>query len=129
MKFSSSVLAAILLPLSINAAVAQSAEAQDDAPNDSSAASYRCEGGKKMQVAYVNLKDGKSIAVLYYKGRLIPMHQGVSGSGARYVADDEQNSYRWHTKGKMGILSFKVAGASAKEKTIFRDCNQVSPSD
>jgi len=123
MKFPACGLATVLLYLSINAAVAQTAAVQEPRSN---VASYRCEDGVKIQAAYVNLQN-ESLAVLYYNGQLIPMHQAVSGSGVLYVADDEQNSYRWHSKGKMGVLSFLAADHTAKEKIILRNCKQIEP--
>ncbi|MBP5076602.1 MliC family protein [Pseudomonas chlororaphis] len=90
----------------------------------SSLASYRCEGGVEMQAAYLNIDNGASFATLYYKGQLIPMHIARSGSGALYVADDEQNSYRWHTKGDSGLLSFLEADHTAKEQQLLKDCKE-----
>ncbi|QLL11495.1 MliC family protein [Pseudomonas chlororaphis] len=90
----------------------------------SSLASYRCEGGVEVQAAYLNIDNGASFATLYYKGQLIPMHIARSGSGALYVADDEQNSYRWHTKGDSGLLSFLEADHTAKEQQLLKDCKE-----
>lgn len=90
----------------------------------SSVASYRCEGGAEVQAAYLNIDNGASFATLYYKGQLIPMHIARSGSGSRYVADDEQNSYRWHTKGDTGLLSFLEADHTAKEQQLLKDCQE-----
>ncbi|MBU4632837.1 MliC family protein [Pseudomonas chlororaphis] len=87
-------------------------------------ASYRCEGGVEVQAAYLNIDNGASFATLYYKGQLIPMHIARSGSGALYVADDEQNSYRWHTKGDSGLLSFLEADHTAKEQQLLKDCKE-----
>ncbi|AZE49975.1 Periplasmic lysozyme inhibitor of c-type lysozyme [Pseudomonas chlororaphis] len=90
----------------------------------SSLASYRCEGGVEVQAAYLNIDNGASFATLYYKGQLIPMHIARSGSGALYVADDEQNSYRWHTQGDSGLLSFLEADHTAKEQQLLKDCKE-----
>ncbi|MGN7743896.1 MliC family protein [Pseudomonas sp. 22526] len=92
--------------------------------HQSSLASYRCEGGVEVQAAYLNIENGASFATLYYKGQLIPMHIARSGSGALYVADDEQNSYRWHTKGDSGLLSFLEADHTAKEQQLLKDCKE-----
>ncbi|AZC38834.1 MliC family protein [Pseudomonas chlororaphis] len=92
--------------------------------HQSSLASYRCEGGVEVQAAYLNIENGASFATLYYKGQLIPMHIARSGSGALYIADDEQNSYRWHTKGDSGLLSFLEADHTAKEQQLLKDCKE-----
>ncbi len=110
------------LSLALSACTKPSREHQ----HESQTARYHCENNQTVQAAYLNLKDGDSFATLLYQGRLIPMHQAISGSGARYVADDEQNSYRWHTKGDKGILSFLAADHTAEEKIILRDCKTVS---
>ncbi|PXX52217.1 Membrane-bound inhibitor of C-type lysozyme [Pseudomonas sp. LAMO17WK12:I10] len=90
----------------------------------SSLASYRCEGGVEVQAAYLNIDNGASFATLYYKGQLIPMHIARAASGALYVADDEQNSYRWHTQGDSGLLSFLEADHTAKEQQLLKDCQE-----
>ncbi|MCP1477733.1 membrane-bound inhibitor of C-type lysozyme [Pseudomonas chlororaphis] len=89
-----------------------------------SLASYRCEGGVEVQAAYLNIDNGASFATLYYKGQLIPMHIARAASGALYVADDEQNSYRWHTQGDSGLLSFLEADHTAKEQQLLKDCQE-----
>ncbi|QQZ40319.1 MliC family protein [Pseudomonas sp. SK3(2021)] len=112
----------LLAPLFAQAA-ATAAEPQQPG-YQSSLASYRCEGGVEVQAAYLNIDNGASFATLYYKGQLIPMHIARSGSGALYVADDEQNSYRWHTKGDSGLLSFLEADHTAKEQQLLKDCKE-----
>ena len=112
----------LLAPLFAQAA-ATPAEPEQPA-YQSRVASYRCEGGVEVQAAYLNIDNGASFATLYYKGRLIPMHIARSGSGALYVADDEQNSYRWHTKGDTGLLSFLEADHTAKEQQLLKDCQE-----
>ncbi|WP_242487524.1 MULTISPECIES: MliC family protein [unclassified Pseudomonas] len=91
----------------------------------STVARYQCEGGMRIEAAYLNLPNGDSFATLQYKGHLIPMHISQSGSGALYVADDEQNSYRWHTKGDRGMLSFMAADHTAEEESILKDCKEL----
>jgi len=102
----------------------QADESQGQAAQ-STVARYQCEGGVRLEAAYLNLPNGDSFATLEYKGHLIPMHISQSGSGALYVADDEQNSYRWHTKGERGRLSFMAADHTAKEESILDDCKEL----
>lgn len=90
-------------------------------------ARYQCEGNVRIDAVYLNIDNGSSFATLYYKDQLIPMHSARSGSGALYVADDEQNSYRWHTKGKLGTLSFLEADHTAQEQTLLKDCKEIEP--
>ncbi|OLF53027.1 MliC family protein [Pseudomonas chlororaphis] len=114
--------AALLAPLF---AQAGAAPAEPEQPAfQSSAAHYRCEGGVAVQAAYLNIDNGASFATLYYKGQLIPMHRARSGSGELYIADDEQNSFRWHTKGDSGVLSFLEADHTAEEQLLLRDCKE-----
>lgn len=85
--------------------------------------SYLCERNVEIQVSYINgLKNEDALAVVYAEGKLIPMRRAISGSGARYIALDEQDSYRWHTKGSEGVLSFMAADHTAEEEVVLRNC-------
>ncbi|MBP7242820.1 MliC family protein [Amaricoccus sp.] len=86
---------------------------------------YACEGGAVMKVAYINPEQGDSLAVVDWAGKLIPMRQGVSASGARYIAFDEQQSYRWWTKGDEGFLVFMVADHEATEEPVLSGCKAI----
>lgn len=110
--------------------LAEAAQAQSPAPEptyQSQVARYRCEGNVRIEAAYLNIDNGTSFATLHYKDQLIPMHIARSGSGALYIADDEQNSFRWHTKGKQGVLSFLEADHTAAEETLLKDCQEIDP--
>lgn len=89
---------------------------------------YVCERGATIPVTYINTNDGDSIAVAVIEGRHIPMTLAPSGSGARYVAIDEQQSYRWHSKGDEGILSFMEADHEAEEQTLLGECRATEAS-
>lgn len=78
-----------------------------------------------LQVAYLNPAGGPSLAVVNWAGRLIPMQAGPTGSGVRYIAFDEQESFRWHTKGPEGTLLFMAADHTAQEEVVLGDCRQV----
>ena len=78
-------------------------------------------------------KPAKTNPLLYMKRYNFESYligQGLSFDKARYISIDEQRSYRWHTKGNKGILSYLEADLSAKEKNILSNCflsnNQVS---
>ena len=120
----STILGTTLLLAPLFAQAATTPAEPEQPAYQSSVASYRCEGGVEVQAAYLNIDNGASFATLYYKGQLIPMHIARSGSGALYVADDEQNSYRWHTKGDTGLLSFLEADHTAKEQQLLKDCQE-----
>ncbi len=111
----------MLKPLA--AALATPAAAQDAPPGLS--ANYACAGGAVLQVAYVNVDAATSFAVVGWAGKLIPMQAGPTGSGVRYVAFDEQQSYRWHSKGNAGTLLFMAADHTAEEQVILGDCRQI----
>lgn len=110
--------------------LAEATQAQSPAPEpsyQSQVARYQCEGNVRIEAAYLNIDNGSSFATLHYKDQLIPMHIARSGSGALYIADDEQNSFRWHTKGKQGVLSFLEADHTAEEETLLKDCQEIDP--
>lgn len=53
------------------------------------------------------------------------MRAGPTGSGVRYIAYDEQESYRWHAKGDAGTLLFLAADHTAEEQAILSDCMRI----
>lgn len=84
---------------------------------------YLCERNVELQAVYVNdLKNNESMAVLWVEGKLVPMRSWPAADGARYVALDEQDSYRWHSKGQEGTLTFLAADDSAKVQTVLDNC-------
>lgn len=89
---------------------------------DTSSQVYRCMGGAKLPVVYLNLQGGESFATTYVNGHLVLMRSGPTGSGARYVAVDGQAGYRWHVKGEVGSLFFVGAEPGARETLVLQDC-------
>lgn len=108
---------ALLLP---SAASSQDAAAGPDFESVSQV--YRCTGGARLPVVYLNLKGGDAFATIYINGRLVLLRSGPSGSGARYISVDEQLGYRWHTKGDVGNLFFLAADHTARETLVLQDC-------
>ena len=104
-------------------AAAAPAFGQDVAPALS--ATYVCDGAAVLQVAYLNPAEGPSLAVVAWAGELIPMQAGPTGSGVRYIAFDEQASFRWHSKGTEGTLLFLAADHTAEEEVVLAGCQQV----
>jgi membrane-bound inhibitor of C-type lysozyme len=83
---------------------------------------YVCERGAVIPVAYINTDDGDSYAVAVIEGRQVAMTLAPSGSGARYISINEQESYRWHSQGDEAILSFLAADHTAEEEVLLMDC-------
>lgn len=119
LKTAASVLAAGF----VLAGFASGANAQDSAEQPLTKVSYLCQRNVELDVVYINgLKNDESAAVLYAEGKLVPMRIWPAASGARYIALDEQDSYRWHTKGDEGTLTFLEADDTAKEMTVLQNC-------
>ncbi|UGX86120.1 MliC family protein [Phyllobacterium meliloti] len=83
---------------------------------------YQCERGVIVDATYINTKDGSSFAVINVENKQVPMRTSQSGSGALYIAVDQDDSYRWHTKGDAAILSYLDAAPGAPEKTLLSEC-------
>jgi len=62
---------------------------------------YDCKDGKSVTVRYTNTKNQQSFALLTVDGRKLLFVNVMSGSGARYVAEE----YTWWTKGPQGNLT------------------------
>lgn len=88
---------------------------------------YICERGARIPITYINTEGGESFAVAEIEGRQIAMRVAPSGSGARYTAINEQESYRWHSKDDEGILSFMEADHEAEEQTVLTECKAEAP--
>lgn len=88
-------------------------------------ATYVCDGTAVLQVAYINPETGPSLAVIAWAGRLVPMQAAPTGSGVRYVAFDEQASFRWHSKGDAGSLLFLAADHTAEEEIVLAGCTRA----
>ena len=111
------------------AAGAGRAVAAVDAPGfETTSHVYRCTGGARLPVVYLNIKGGDSFATAYINGRLVLMKSGPTGSGARYIAVDEQLGYRWHVKGDAGSLLYLAPDHAARETTLLQDCKAQQPS-
>lgn len=116
-------LSIVPIALACSLACGLQAQAAADAPAfDSSALVYRCTGGARLQVVYLNIKGGDSFATTFVNGHLVLMRSGPTGSGARYIAVDEQAGYRWHVKGEVGNLYFLSPGPGASESLVLQEC-------
>ena len=88
---------------------------------------YACERSVDVPVTYINGDGYESMAVINVEGRQVPMVQGTSASGAKYIGLDEQISYRWWTKGDEGMLLFLEADHTAEEEILLRYCTLKQP--
>ncbi|MCI0509413.1 membrane-bound inhibitor of C-type lysozyme [Chromohalobacter marismortui] len=81
---------------------------------------YQCAGETSLSVTYFRYAGDIDRAMLGYEHDSIPMHQVASGSGARYVSDDEQLAYVWHAQEGEGML-YRENG-EAERDILARDC-------
>lgn len=82
---------------------------------------YHCERDVRVQVTYINTDEG-NFAVLFVEGNLVPMRQFPSASGTRYIAIDEQNSYRWYSHRGEATLGWLAADHTASEDMLLTAC-------
>ncbi len=124
---------ALAVALALCGALPLLAQAQAQAPGAASAppapgfnnssAVYRCGGGVKLPVVYLNILDGDSFATTYITGTLALMRSGPTGSGANYYPVDDKLGYRWQVKGDLGTLWYRRAGdPAARETMLLQDC-------
>lgn len=90
---------------------------------------YYCERGVMIPVTYINTQSGAAFAVIHVEGKQVPMRIAISASGARYIALDEQDSYRWHEKGGEGVLSHMEADHTAQEQVLLSNCRADEPEE
>ncbi len=82
---------------------------------------YVCERGVVVPVTYVNGTD-PAMAFLVAEGKLVALREVPSASGAFYAAFDEQDGYRWRTKGEEAFLAWLAADHTAEETVLLTDC-------
>ena len=83
---------------------------------------YRCAGGVKLPVVYLNIQGGDAFATVYVNGTLALMRAGPTGSGANYYPVDERVAYRWQVKGDLGSLWYRAPGPASRETMLLQDC-------
>ena len=86
---------------------------------------YACERGVRVPVTYVTADAGGSAAIVQVEGRQVAMRRAIGASGARYVSLDEQQGYRWWSRGDGGMLLYLAADHTADEETLLRDCREI----
>lgn len=70
---------------------------------------YRCAGGKSLQVTYLNAANGQSFALLPVEGKPLLFVDTMAASGVRYQA----GRYVWWNKGNNGDLYDAMQGELA----------------
>ncbi len=94
---------------------------------------YICDDEKRLEVAYLYIRDERpeapadalprlSFATLHFDGGTHLMHARMLTSGEVYIAVDEQRSYRWRSRGDVGVLTFMEADDTAREQTVLDNC-------
>lgn len=101
-------------------ASALSASAQNSQTNAIERVDYICERGVVVPVTYIRNGDAPGFAVLDAEGKMIALqwHDNLK----KYVAIDEQDSYRWSDKDGQAVLSHLEADHTAKEVTLLSAC-------
>jgi membrane-bound inhibitor of C-type lysozyme len=85
-------------------------------------ATYDCARGVTLSVSYINADGDPGIAVMSVDGKLITLRARPTGSGVRYIALDEQDSYRLYTKGDAAFVRWMAADHTAEEIAVLDDC-------
>ena len=83
---------------------------------------YACDRGVQLPVSYINPSDEVGFAVMMVEGKLVTMRAAPTGSGVRYIALDEQDSYRLYTKGNEAFVRHLAADHTAKEIAVLDKC-------
>ncbi|MFV0513057.1 MAG: MliC family protein [Jhaorihella sp.] len=83
---------------------------------------YACDRGVELSVRFINPPGEAGIAVMAIEGKLVALRAISAASGVRYVATDEQDSYRLYTKGDEAFVAWMAADHTAGEVTILGGC-------
>lgn len=81
---------------------------------------YICERGVVVPVTYIHAGEEPAFAVINAEGKMVVLqwHDALK----KYVAMDEQDSYRWNEKDGQAVLTHLEADDSAKEITLLSAC-------
>lgn len=83
-------------------------------------ATYRCERGVAIPVAYLTFEPDSAV-VINVEGRQITLIREPAASGARYAWPSDGSGYVWWDKGDEATLSWFDAEHS-EEVTLYREC-------
>jgi membrane-bound inhibitor of C-type lysozyme len=97
-----------------------SAFAQDQTPAyEGVVATYVCADGAEIDIAYLKMASGLSLAVVRADGAMHVMETVISGSGARYATAGDGERFVWWSKGNEGNL---YSGDDGAEEIRHQDC-------
>jgi membrane-bound inhibitor of C-type lysozyme len=83
-------------------------------------ATYHCERGVAVPVAYINT-DGPGAVVLTVEGRQIALAQQISASGARFAWPSGGSGYVWWSRGDSATLYWHD-GETGEEVALYTAC-------
>ncbi|AIJ53177.1 conserved hypothetical protein [Brucella abortus bv. 4 str. 292] len=109
----SALLAVALMPVSAHA------QADEEQP-PIERVDYICERSVVVPVTYIRSNGAPAAAVLEVEGKMVALQW--HGDLKKYVAIDEQDSYRWADRGGQATLSHLEADHTAKEVTLLSAC-------
>lgn len=100
--------------------LASSVYAQAQEVNPIERVDYICERGIVVPATYIRNGSGPGFAVIDAEGKMIALqwHDNLK----KYVAVDEQDSYRWSDNDGQAVLSHLEADHTAKEVTLLSAC-------
>lgn len=100
--------------------VASSLSVKAEEANAIERVDYICERGVVVPVTYIRKGSAPGFAVLDAEGKMVAMqwHDSLK----KYVAVDEQDSYRWSDNDGQAVLSHLEADHTAKEVTLLSAC-------
>lgn len=104
-----------IITLAANPALAQTISRDSVIRTD-----YICERGVVVPVTYIHAGEEPAFAVINAEGKMVVLqwHDALK----KYVAMDEQDSYRWNEKDGQAVLTHLEADDSAKEITLLSAC-------
>jgi len=82
---------------------------------------YVCQRGVEVPVTYVYGTD-PAMAFLLAEGKLVALRQVPSASGSFFASFDEQDGYRWRTRGSEAFLAWLAADHTASEVVLLEGC-------
>lgn len=83
---------------------------------------YQCDRAVLLPVTVLNPTSESGVAVIHVEGKQVPLRRISTGSGARYVALDEQDSYRLYINDNTAFVTHLYADHTAQEEVILTNC-------
>ena len=123
----------LLASLGLLAALTLDATAQVSAPTppavqapqlifSSQAVRYNCDGGREIELAYLNLSNGTTFAALHHDKRTLMLQGRRATTGVRFFALDDQSRLSWYTQGMKGELSAIATDPNVQDQILLANC-------